>query len=180
MRAGRLASVVCVGCNLTCRMRVSVDGHEGDGDDDDDEADRRLVERFIAVPPRRPPGDAPPLQITYDLTALPALTTPFYRHFLVQRSIDAVFTIPGLAERGDDVQPRAGPRGVKVVVKRRQELEWVREGLALIRPEERPLVTVELAPGASEVGPDAGGGGGGSSSKAVGGRVALLESRDVV
>ena len=181
MRAGRLKRVHFVGCNLTCRMRAP---SERDGDED---GARPLVERFVALPAGRPaprPVDdgasadsaenEPPMEIVFDLTTLPPLTIPFYRHFLVQRSIDGVFSVPGIRrpETADDDGGRrpASARGVRIVVRRQQEAEWVKEGLALIRSDERALVTVEVPEvAAAATGDGGGGGGGGGGGKGVSG-----------
>lgn len=183
MRAGRLSRVRFVGCNLTCRMRAPSE-REGDVD-----AARPLVERFVALPAGQPihrppeegastaavapppPKDEPPMEIVFDLTTLPQLMIPFYRHFLVQRSIDGVFSVPGLAQpETDDKQlASAAARGVRIIVRRQQEAEWVKEGLALIRSDERALVTVEVPEAAVAAPRDGSGGGGKGVSGGLGG-----------
>lgn len=196
MRGGRLKRVRFVGCNLTCRMRAP---SERDGDD---EAERPLIERFVALPVGRPTrpvvvdGEAatadvqqepsieeePPMEVIYDLTTLPPLTIPFYRHFLVQRSIDGVFSVPGLkpAEAFDGLQPTTDTRGVRVVVRRQQEADWIKEGLALIRSDERALVTVEVPEAAAAApGDKQNGGNGGSGGKGVSGGLGGVLIRSV-
>lgn len=165
MGEGRLQSVNCVGCNLTCRMTA------GEGNPDE-EGDQRIIDRFIAVPPQRSvfnPGaeDATserrqeddrspadwPLEVVYDLTTLPPLTIPFYTHFLLQKSIDGVFTIPNLRldpSARSSMSSTQRPRGVRVVVKRQQEAEWIKKGLELIKLADRQLVDVQVLPSVPE------------------------------
>lgn len=152
-----------VGC---CLRVIESGGQAFRGDDqplqdvDEDEDDRPFRFHFVYVPDfflvpssqeEKAVGErsGAGLSIVFDLTQLPRLTTElFYTHFLSQRRLDGVFTVPGIRQpigpgahfgreqvgtygiprwtKGQE--RRALMNGVTVLVRRERERGWVKKG----------------------------------------------------